>query len=195
MTSKQYRGGAGVPPGGGRLGGGEAAAMLATAAAIVAAQQFGLWPEALHGAAGVIVPPVAVLLPALPRGLRWVIGRLLRRRIRQVEPSPVPSGERYADRVAVGSPDGVEPDTTRPRPAEHDRVATFRETNGGDEGREVHAIIAAHLPDPTMWPTWVPTADNDDTEMDEPDEDAVRTDHDASAPAADNDDAAKPTAM
>jgi hypothetical protein len=161
------------------------------------AQHVGLWPEAWQGAASVIVPPIAVLLPALPRGVRWTIGRLRRVRARAIESVETAARRRDADRAPGAAEATGLPDAVPIEPASEGLEGDVGGEAFADGGWSVNPIVAAHLPDPTMWP-WVPSADNDDAETEEADGDDRDPDAEADAPTApeaDNDDAARPTAV
>lgn len=188
--------GPGVSPGGGRPSDGEAVAMLVVAVAIVLARQSGLWPDAPQGIVGVIVQSAVVLLPIVPRGLRSAFARLRRLRACAISKGRSVAGltanvrESTADGAGGGSSEVVvSGPVVASEPGEDvgvdDVTAGDLADLGGDDR---NPIVLGMLVDPTMWPSWPPTPDNDHSSA--PDHgDGV------ASPRADNDDEAKPTAV
>lgn len=140
MTRTTSGSGSGSGPGGEPPGLDAAMAVMAVAAVIGGTEQLGLWPAALDGAAGTIVPATVMVVLAVWR----VAGRVGR------AATGVWAGLRgtwRADPAGTGDPDGG---------LDADEAVAESEANA--------AVLAVHLPDPTLFP---PAAANDD-EKDKP---------------------------
>lgn len=161
MTKGRFGGGFEGPPGGGRPGRGEAVAMLAAVGGIVMVQRLGFWPEALQGTAGLIVQAIVVLVSALPWGLRRGMSRLRRR---GGVATAMTAPDATADDVAGDRDDDamarIDPGARRDGEVGARLGPTV--VVDADEMAESADYLADFLPDPTMWPSWPPVADNDD---------------------------------
>lgn len=140
MTRKVSAIGGGAGSGGDPPGLDMAMTVMAVAAVIGGSEQFGLWPAALDGAAGTIVPAAVVVVLAgwrmAGRAGRGLAAVWARRGWGWRPPEAIGEAGQGVDRV--------------------DAPMVDIEANA--------AILAVHLPDPTLFP---PPAANDD-EKDEP---------------------------
>lgn len=147
---------------------------MAAAVGIVVAQQVGVWPEVLQGATGIILPAFLAVSPILPRELRRLVGQL-RRLVGHVRRSrrAIAAFEAVRDRRRHGGPGHDDPERVDPEgattrgPRAEDVTSREGAANAEDDldqrvAMDPADLLAAHLPDPTMWPPRALLADNDD---------------------------------